>query len=173
MRFLGIDQSFTSTGIVVLDDYDSLIHHEVISTKKSDDALQIFQRMITISTQVIDIIKTHDIKSIAIEGLSFMSKGDATRNLAGLQGALVSSIIQKYPNDIVTIVAPPTLKKYATGSGKAKKEDIFDSLPTDIKELFGKIPVAKGRYDLSDAYWLASYAATKYQEIQEELTYAT
>lgn len=173
MRFLGIDQSFTSTGIVVLDDYDNLVHHEVITTEKYDDSLQIFQRMITISTQIIDIIKNHDVKSIAIEGLSFMSRGDATRNLAGLQGVLVSSIIQKYPSDSVTIVAPPTLKKYATGSGKAKKEDVFNELPTDIKELFGKIPIAKGRYDLSDAYWLASYAATKYHEIQEEITYAT
>lgn len=173
MRFLGIDQSFTSTGIVVLDDYENLVHHDIIATEKYDDSLQIFQRMITISTQIIDIIKNHDVKFVAIEGLSFMSRGDATRNLAGLQGVLVSSIIQKYPSDSVTIVAPPTLKKYATGSGKAKKEDVFNSLPTDIKELFGKIPVAKGRYDLSDAYWLASYAATKYGEIQEELTYAT
>jgi len=63
--------------------------------------------------------------------------------------------------DRISIVPPTTLKKFATGNGNAKKEAMFDALPSETKQVFEeKTLKSKGRFDVTDAYWLSKYAMT-------------
>lgn len=102
---------------------------------------------------------------VCMEGLGFGSTGDAARSLAGLQFLLIDGFktaindefTVKFVDSFVDIATPTTVKKFATGSGKATKDEMFDALPKTVKDKFLKIPKTKGRYDLTDAYWLSQY----------------
>lgn len=90
-------------------------------------------------------------------------RGNATRDLAGLQFSIITKINFILKRDI-TIVAPPTLKKSATGTGKASKEEMIDALPKDILEVFTKEKnwkKSRGLTDVTDAYFLARYLIDK------------
>ena len=60
----------------------------------------------------------------------------------------------------VKILTPSTVKKNATGSGKATKQEMFDSLPEKVQKMFGSIPKSQGREDLTDAFWIANMIRT-------------
>jgi Holliday junction resolvasome RuvABC endonuclease subunit len=59
----------------------------------------------------------------------------------------------------VEVVVPGTVKKFATGSGKATKEEMIDSLPKHVREYFDALGVKKttGLADLTDAYFIAKH----------------
>lgn len=153
MIVFGIDQSYTSTGLVITR------NKQVILSKiiKSDKTLNNFQRIINIKNKLFEYIKEYEPTIINIEGLSFASTGNATRNLAGLQFVIVTSIMEDFPKIKINIVAPQTLKKISVQNGHAKKEELFDKLPNDIKEEYIKYPKTNGRFDLTDAYWLSIF----------------
>ncbi len=156
MKYIGIDQSYTSTGFVVLDDSKKIVECEIFSTPKTDD---IFKRSWELSETIITEIDKYDECKLAIEGLAFSMRGNATRDLAGLQFSIINKVKFVLSRDIV-IVAPPTLKKSATGSGKASKEEMIDALPKDVLELFTKDrnwKKSRGLTDVTDAYFLARY----------------
>lgn len=160
MNYIGIDQSYTSTGFVVLDEQKNLIDCNILSTPKTDD---IFKRAWELSEAIITGISKYPDAKLAIEGLAFSMRGNATRDLAGLQFSIITKINFILNRDI-TIVAPPTLKKSATGSGKASKEEMIDALPKDILEVFTKEKNWKksiGLTDVTDAYFLARYLIDK------------
>lgn len=159
MKIMGIDQSYTSTGIVVAESGLALCA-EVVSTERDlDDELDTFKRSIHIRNEIIRAAKDHHVDKVHIEGLSFGSVTNATRNLAGLQYMIVTALIEM---DIpVKIIAPTTLKKFATGSGKAKKIDMYDSVATK-DPVFAEMTLrsfkkTKGGYDVADAFWLAVF----------------
>lgn len=91
-----------------------------------------------------------------MEGLSFGSMTNATRDLAKLQGIIEKEVFDRV-GLVCEIVAPTSLKKFATGSGRAKKEEMFEALPEEISILFSEVPKTKGRFDLTDAYFLARF----------------
>ena len=160
MNYIGIDQSYTSTGFVVLDEQKNLIDCNILSTPKTDD---IFKRAWELSEAIITGISKYPDAKLAIEGLAFSMRGNATRDLAGLQFSIITKINFILNRDI-TIVAPPTLKKSATGSGKASKEEMIDALPKDILEVFTKEKnwkKSRGLTDVTDAYFLARYLIDK------------
>jgi hypothetical protein len=83
--------------------------------------------------------------------------GNATRDLAGLQFSIITKIKFILQMDI-EIIAPPTLKKFATGSGRASKIDMINALPPEVYEHFTKEKKWKkssGLTDVTDAYFLA------------------
>lgn len=156
MYYIGIDQSYTSTGIVVLDKNKKMIDCKILTTPKTDE---IFKRSWDMATMVSDEIKKYHECELAIEGLAFSMRGNATRDLAGLQFTIVNKIKFELMKDIL-IVAPPTLKKSATGSGRAKKEEMVAALPADVLKLFTGPKNWKksiGLTDVTDAYFLACH----------------
>lgn len=160
MNYIGIDQSYTSTGFVVLDEQKNLIDCNILSTPKTDD---IFKRAWELSEAIITGISKYPDAKLAIEGLAFSMRGNATRDLAGLQFSIITKINFILKRDI-TIVAPPTLKKSVTGTGKASKEEMIDALPKDILEVFTKEKnwkKSRGLTDVTDAYFLARYLIDK------------
>ena len=85
--------------------------------------------------------------------------GNNTRDLGGLFYIVMVRLTVN--NDFnVQIVNPKTLKKWATGKGNAKKEEMIDAVPQEIKNIFGdKLGCKKttGLDDMCDAYHLAGY----------------
>lgn len=157
---MGIDQSFTSTGVVISKN-GKVVHHELIFTIKDKmDLMTNFKRAEDIANQIRAIAVREFVTDVVIEGLGFGASGDATRNLAGLQYLIVTKLIDL---DITPkIIAPTSLKKFATGSGKAKKTEVFDAIEAHNPEFFvinSKVLKTKGRYDLADAYWLSVFTS--------------
>lgn len=150
MRLLAIDQSFTCTGLAVLEEGE-LIHTAVFNTSKEDN---IVDRAHQVATYVCCMIQKHNIDRVAIEGLAFGMRGNATRDLAGLQFVVIAYIKHKEGLQ-VNIISPKTVKKVATGSGKATKLEMFEALPKKIKEHIGERYLkTKGRYDVTDSYYI-------------------
>lgn len=157
MKILGIDQSYRSCGIVVLDD-GLMIHCEKFTTTF---AMDIYDRARQLATYLQTIVTEHSPDVVALEGLSFGSTGNVTRDLGGLLFTIIL-FIREVGKDPV-IIAPPTVKKFATGNGRAKKEMVIECLPGDIRSEFDALGVKKttGLSDLADAYWVARAAEEK------------
>jgi Holliday junction resolvasome RuvABC endonuclease subunit len=164
MIYLGIDQSYTSSGIVVVKDQE-LLYSSVFKTPKDED---IFDRAWRISEHVLEVVEKFGVELIAIEGLAFGMTGNATRDLAGLQFLIVSKVRQIAKKRIV-IVSPKSLKVFATTNGKAKKKDMIGALPDEIVSVFkGEgYKLTTGLADLADAYFLAQYV--KNEESKQDL----
>lgn len=155
MRILGIDQSYTSTGVVIFSDINKIEKVMIISSNKKDD---VFKRSWDIANTICDIAVLEKIDKIGIEGLAFGMRGDATRDLAGLQFMIVN-LLQFTKGFKVSILPPTTIKKFATGSGRAKKDEMYDSLEDEVKDIFkaNGFKKSKGLYDVTDAYFIAKY----------------
>lgn len=153
-KILGIDQSFTNSGIVLLDDVnDEVLHAECFSTTPDED---IFSRAWKISEHIVKLVSQLNPDMIAIEGLAFGTRGSATRDLGGLQFLIVSKL-QCQHNRKVEIISPRTVKKNACGKGGATKSDVINSLPQNIQNYFKTLGYkkTKGLADLADAFWIA------------------
>lgn len=157
MNIMGLDQSFTSTGVVILDTSHKVIQAKIITTvKDKEDPLTNFKRADDISNKISELCVSEGVHHVNIEGLGFGAVGDATRNLAGLQYLIVTKLISI--GVTIDIIPPTALKKFATGSGKAKKEDMYESIQEKDSKFFEELSLVKktkGRYDVADAYWLA------------------
>lgn len=151
---MGVDQSMTSTGIVV-GGQGMVDFMDVFSTSsdKTDD-LSDFKRCMKIRDAIIKVAETYMVEKVYIEGLSFNAPGNSNRQLAGLLYTIVTTLIEK--GFEVQVVAPTTLKKSATGKGNANKDQMFEYLPDMIKEQVNEFP-KKARDDVADAYWLCMY----------------
>lgn len=158
-KVLGIDQSYSSTGIVVLLN-GMLDYFNVI--KISKEIVDIHEKALIIALEISKIIEEHKITEIHIEGLGFGSVGNATRDLAGLQFTIINICKLKNPNLTFFILSPNSVKKFATGSGKANKSEMIESLPLDIKQKFLEKNYKKstGLADLTDAYFIGLYPHT-------------
>lgn len=156
---LGIDQSLTSTGVCVIA-YPSLqvLYTGALCTSKTehDGYADVIIRANDIANKLENIIDMYKVTDIAIEGLSFGSRGDATRNLAILFGVICTklNITQPYT------VAPTSLKKFATGNGKADKKQMLAAIENEDGTLFSQLDnltIKAGKYDIADGYWLARH----------------
>ena len=156
--FIGIDQSYTSTGVVIIDNDGNLNDFMII---KSDPSKSIYNRAIDITDTITKLVKDTVPQLVAIEGLAFGKFGNATRDLAGLQFMIVASLIRH--NNQYMIVTPNSLKKTALGIGRGSKADIIASLPESVKQtmITKGYKKTKGLADLADAYWLARIGWSK------------
>jgi Holliday junction resolvasome RuvABC endonuclease subunit len=157
--FLGIDQSFRSSGIVIIDESTAIIEATTIVAPKD---LDIFARALFIAEAISNqFIKVHNPTLIGLEGLAFSKIGNATRDLAGLQFTIVNYLRSNHTctEENLIVVSPNELKKFATTKGNAKKEVMVDFLPESVLELFQEKNYKKttGLYDVTDAYWIARY----------------
>jgi Holliday junction resolvasome RuvABC endonuclease subunit len=155
MIVLGIDQSYTASGLVVASG-EEMLYSGVFKTPKDMD---IFQRAWNISEHIVETVTKLNVELIAIEGLAFGMTGNATRDLAGLQFLIVSKLRHVLRKQVI-IVSPKSLKVFATANGKAKKKDMIAALPEDIVSIFkGEgYKLTTGLADLADAYFLMQYA---------------
>jgi len=162
---MGIDQSFRSSGIVIMDD-DEIIHRECFKANKD---MNRFAQAHEIATYLELLINTYSPDIIAIEGLPFGMRGNVTRDLAGLQFVIIAHI-QAVNNKCVEIIPPTSVKKFATGSGKAKKNEMIEALPNHVLESFLELGVKKttGLSDVCDGYFILKTALRNIKDINKK-----
>lgn len=152
-RFIGIDPS-TKTGLVILNQDGNILDTIEITAKGSDPG-----RMADIIATTIDNLERGDL--VAIEGFGFASQSGFL--LGGIGWGIR---VGMYLADIqYKEVAPAALKKFASGKGNTKK----DELAVHIFKHWG---FESKSDNIRDAYVLAQIArairmgtaATKYQQ---------
>lgn len=175
---MGVDQSLTCTGVVILDKHYALPEGrqlediefsgsiKTVKMLTDDFVLDTYYRANQIADELIRLIVVHQVDILCFETPSLASKGNATRTLPMLLGCLLGRLtkIVKEHGIALYFVPPSSLKKFATGKGNAKKEDMFDSLLDSCPELHNDLinkPKNVGRYDITDAYYLAQWASSQ------------
>jgi len=154
MRVLSVDQSYRSAGIVIIENGEMIFCEKYVTEKDKD----VYHRAAQLATHLQLVALKWQPDVVALEGLSFGSVGNVTRDLAGLMFIIVVKLRE---DGYDPIVVPPTkVKKFATGKGNAKKEVLIENLPTGIRAAFDELGVKKttGLADLADAYWIGKYA---------------
>lgn len=119
-RVIGIDASLSATGWVILED-GKLFDKGTIKPKTRGA-----ERLAEITAFLANICILKGVGPVAMEALSFGSPW-GTIPLAELHGALkqtfhVAALAKPF------MVAPTTLKKYVTGSGRGEKSDVKMSI---------------------------------------------
>lgn len=158
---MGIDQSLTSTGVCVMHSTDTgyeVVYTGALSTSPTGlgDYADTIHRANETADKLVNIVDLYGVTHIAIEGLSFGSVGNATRNLAMLFGIICTKLNITDPYT----VAPTSLKKFATGNGKADKKLMLSSIIEHDGILHAELDamtIKAGKYDIADAYWLSRH----------------
>lgn len=167
---LAIDQSMTSSGIVVIEaqehpkflrgHYQNILYAGQFTTEKVDYDCWINDCVIragNLATYLNMLIDQHQVTNIIYEAPSLGSAGSATRSLACFLGALLPQLPKHIPTGNV---APTTLKKFAVGKGNAKKEDMLAAINHENPKLFkalNELSKSSGKFDITDAYWLSQF----------------
>lgn len=154
--FLGVDQSYSSCAWVLTDESKQMKEFGVIKSDKTQDT---FVRALNISLALSKVVTEYNVTNFHIEGLAFAMRGDATRDLAGLLFTIMAVLNLNHTDLVKQMVPPTSLKKFATGSGKADKKEMISALPEDVRLSFTDKGFKKttGLTDLADAYWLSRY----------------
>ena len=147
--YLGIDPSLNNTGCVVVNENKEVVFTTVIHTNIEDN---IYLRIKHIEEEIAKIIDEYKPSYVAIENLSFASRGKGMFQLAGLHFLVCLSMVNK--NVPFIEVAPTTLKKFVTNSGRARKELM-------LLQIYKRYGVEFDSSDEADAYGLALMALTK------------
>ena len=126
--FIGIDPSLTATGWATHEGRSGLITSELRGIARVADLRQRFNRVIQETISRLPIIGRGEITCArperdfyAIEGYSFASQYSAHQ--LGELGGVIRLYLFERRRPYVDI-PPPTLKKFATGSGRAKKDEL-------------------------------------------------
>lgn len=139
---MGLDLSLCETGFCLLVGDNVL--SGVIKTKPLPNR---FTRYSTILEAILAITEKHKIDLIVIEGYAFQANGRMA-DLAEL-GGIIRYTLQHF--GFKTIDVPPsTLKKFTTGHGHAKKDQMMKA----VKERWG---IDFDNDNACDAYALAQY----------------
>lgn len=116
--YMGLDQSFTGTGITIFPKDYFLIETEKTKNTKTP-SIDNTRRIIKIRDEVKEILNKYKVTHICMEGLSYGSKGRSVMQIGGLTHILRELFIEL---NIKFIVIPPkTLKKWFTGNGNSNK----------------------------------------------------
>ena len=148
MIYIGIDPSLTGTGIVVLDEQGNVLDKVCISTKARQ---KIEERYDVVMKGVYDVLANmpEGDQGIAIEGLSFGSKGSSMLELAGLHYLIRYRLF--FHGIFFSVVPPQTLKKFVCGKGNVKKEQM-------LLQTYKRWGLEFQDNNICDAYCLARYA---------------
>ena len=152
MIIIGLDISLTGTGVVVLKD-DQVVHEILIKSKPPENKNNIteIERLILIRDKMISLIKENPPDLVVIENMAFMAKGTSLTQLAYLNYSIRAYL---WENGIkFLLVAPPSLKKFITGHGRAEKDEIMDII-------FTKYHIAATDNNIADAFVLAVIGRT-------------
>lgn len=149
MRYVGIDPS-TKTGLAILDKSGNIINVEEITSKQKKDP----HRFVDIAMQIIDQLEPTDI--VTIEGFSYGSKGKGVSTQYGL-GWIIRYFLFERGYDYFE-VSPTAVKKFATGKGNTKKDEMvlpiyrhwgFEHSSDNVRDAFVLAKMAQGLKGIS------------------------
>lgn len=175
---LGLDLSLVGTGIVALDEQRVLlaallatepmpkaVRDREPGVRVKRDGSKVFrgssreERIEFIRRRVASAIRKFEPGVVCIEGYSFASKGSSMTDLAELRGVILN-VVHRAGLETDHIIAPPTLKKLATGNGGADKSEMIAA----AQAMWPKCPDDD---NIADAYHLAVEAQRRYAQYAE------
>jgi crossover junction endodeoxyribonuclease RuvC len=131
MIVIGLDTSLTHTGFCIINEKGKVLDSGVIKSKPSGDSyLAEVNRIVKIVDEIFEKITKNCKKKpdlAVIEGMAFTARN--TTSLVQLAGLNYQLRIQLARFEIpFMIIAPTTLKKFITGSGKGDKDKMMMSV---------------------------------------------
>lgn len=117
----GIDPSMTATGVVLLGD-SGFQKTELIKSKKQEGNYGELERLTEIRDKACALVDNSSL--VVMEGLAFMARNTSALVQLSALNYLIREQLWRWGIPFV-IVAPSTLKKFATGKGNAKKDSMY------------------------------------------------
>lgn len=152
---VGVDPSIASTGVFGITEHSQLFKR--VQSKPADQTLA--ERLGRMRAQAIETVRAVSASVaplepvlIVIEGPAFGSNNAQTHALAGFWWLLVHGLAKLAP---IAVVQPPTLKKFATGNGRAGKDEMLAA----AIEAFPGLGIKNN--DVADAAALAGMGALR------------
>jgi len=177
---LGIDYSFTCPAVCAFTQHQPkwFVHYKKEGKPYPDlpnvtwsisSATTEIKRYIELAEWVLDIMRLMSPACVVLEDYAFSANGRITQ-LSENTGTLKVKLHEHYPNVPVHIVAPSTIKKFATGRGIATKDDVWKAFiakrpeTTDWAKLCHPkaMKIGSPTADIADAYFLANYGHTHF-----------
>jgi Holliday junction resolvasome RuvABC endonuclease subunit len=152
-KFVGLDLSYVGTGLLIVDSVGGILEQKLIKTSSE---LETEDRLIQIEKEIKFIPNIVGLASVYIEGPSYASMGNQMLQMGALN-FFVRIFLRKKKVEF-KIVAPPTLKKWVTGNGRANKKDMLEHVST-------KWGINFKDHNLADAYGLARMAMEEYKNV--------
>ena len=153
MRVLAIDPSLSSLGYCIFED-GLLYDFGVIQPLNKNDEQHI--KLYQLTNRLQQILDEENIDKVVLEGLSFGSISTSVRILGAIYFQIL--ILCHINNLEWEEFAPTSVKKSATGNGKAKKPAMWKALPDKIQQKFESRykTISSGKYDIADAYHIGN-----------------
>jgi crossover junction endodeoxyribonuclease RuvC len=149
MRFVGIDPS-TKTGLVILENNKVHTAIEITPQEERDP-----HRFIEIARTVLSYITEDDV--ICIEGFSYSSRGAAVSVQYGIGWILRYELLQA--GFSYYEVPPSSVKKFATGKGNAKKDEM-------VLPIYKRWGFEHSSDNVRDAFVLAQMARALREQVE-------
>jgi crossover junction endodeoxyribonuclease RuvC len=143
---LALDPSLTATGWTVGTPNNGTPHIGTITTNPPTNE----QRLLTIASQIRQLVRHHQPTIVALEDLAYGAKGAGLTALAGLHWTIRCMLHGQHVRPLV--VASTAIKKYATGAGNAKKDDVYAAA-------IRRLNYTGNSRDEADALWLYALVA--------------
>lgn len=157
-KVLGLDLSFTSSGYYFLEEGKESTVHGCITTKPADFSTDL-HRIDHIANIILDLIKEHKPDIVAIEDFYVGRVSFSATKIISL-GSIVRYLILKTGTPFI-LIAPSQLKKFATGSGVAKKDNMLLSV-------YKKYKFETKYNDVADACIAANFGVGYLRFLSEE-----
>jgi crossover junction endodeoxyribonuclease RuvC len=151
-KFVGLDLSYSGTGLIVLDNIGEILEQKLISTDSKDDTED---RLIQIENEIKFIPNIVGLKVVFVEGPSYSSRGDQMLQMGALN--IFIRIFFRKNKVNYRVIAPPTLKKWVAKTGRAKKEMM-------LLHIYKRWGIEFENNNLADAYGLARMAQSTMEE---------
>lgn len=132
MIVAGLDLSLVKTGIAIVRSDSKVLYSGLVKSKPcGDKAIDELKRLDSIVNEIMEHLRSAKIDLVVIENLAFMARNTtALTQLAGLS-YLIRTRIWKELKVPFVLVAPTSLKKFITGSGKGDKSLMMMSVLRD------------------------------------------
>lgn len=148
-RILAIDPSLTGTALVWGESPDKYKQLSVGSKPLGPTAVDRVERYNLMIAHIMDRLTGSCIDAVYIEGYSMGSKGMAITSICEYGGILRSRLVNGGFKPVYE-VAPPTLKKFATGKGNSPK----DLVAAHLTKRYGVLLESNDEYDAFGIYQL-------------------
>lgn len=149
MKVVGVDPSMTSTGVFVIG---PTIRFERVQSKADDTSLRTrMDRLRSMAVRVREAVGD-DVDLIVMEGPAYGSNNAKTHEMAGYWWLVVHVLDKVAP---IAVAQPGTVKKFATGSGTAGKDEMLAA----AIEAFPALGIRNN--DVADAAALAGLGAVR------------
>lgn len=120
---LGLDLSFTATGVVVLSSTRGLLYHGSITTAATDGSD--IERMHRIKQEFSEMLREYDPDIIGMEAITVWNNPAATHKLIYVESMLYAAMQEHWRRAPLIRLITSQIKKVATGDSKSHKSQVL------------------------------------------------